>query len=29
MRGYNFIFIDESGFNEHVACVYGYSKIGE
>ena len=28
IRGYKFIYIDESGFNEHVAQVYGYSKIG-
>ena len=29
MRGYNFIYIDESGFNDHCAAVYGWSKIGE
>ena len=28
LRGYKFIYIDESGFNEHVATVYGYVKIG-
>ena len=29
LRDYKFIYIDESGFNDHVASVYGYSKIGE
>ena len=28
LRDYKFIYIDESGFNEHVASVYGYAKIG-
>ena len=29
LRGYKFIFIDESGFSEHTATVFGYAKIGK
>ena len=29
MRGYNPIYIDENGFNEQLATVFGYAKVGE
>ena len=28
MQGYNFIYIDESGFNSEISKVYGYEKPG-